>query len=51
MHFPFSIQPVNDDERFMLEALKEAWKAFQASVTDGSPVDRSQEPGRPQDLI
>ncbi|MBA3815257.1 MAG: nucleoside deaminase [Parachlamydiaceae bacterium] len=29
MHFPFSIQPNNDDERFMLEALKEAWKAFQ----------------------
>src|SRR3984885_4849264 len=29
MHFPFSIQPVNDDERFMLEALKQAWKAFQ----------------------
>lgn len=29
MHFPFSIQPTNDDERFMLEALKEAWKAFQ----------------------
>jgi tRNA(adenine34) deaminase len=29
MHFPFSIQPTNDDERFMLEALKEAWKAYQ----------------------
>lgn len=29
MHFPFSIQPASDDERFMLEALKEAWKAFQ----------------------
>lgn len=28
--FPFSITPKNDDERFMLEALKEAWKAFQA---------------------
>jgi tRNA(adenine34) deaminase len=28
-HFPFSLQPANDDERFMLEALKEAWKAFQ----------------------
>lgn len=28
--FPFSITPQNDDERFMLEALKEAWKAFQA---------------------
>lgn len=29
MPFPFSIQPQSDDERFMLEALKEAWKAFQ----------------------
>ena len=28
--FPLSITPTNDDERFMLEALKEAWKAFQA---------------------
>lgn len=27
--FPYSIVPRNDDERFMLEALKEAWKAFQ----------------------
>ena len=27
--FPFAIAPTNDDERFMLEALKEAWKAFQ----------------------
>lgn len=27
--FPFSITPKDDDERFMLEALKEAWKAFQ----------------------
>lgn len=26
--FPFSIQPQNEDETFMLEALKEAWKAF-----------------------
>lgn len=26
--FPFSIQPQNSDERFMLEALKEAWKAY-----------------------
>lgn len=25
--FPFQISPANDDERFMLEALKEAWKA------------------------
>lgn len=28
--FPFSVTPQNEDERFMLEALKEAWKAFQA---------------------
>ncbi len=28
--FPFSIIPQNDDEKFMLEALKEAWKAFRA---------------------
>lgn len=28
--FPFQITPKDDDERFMLEALKEAWKAFQA---------------------
>ncbi len=27
--FPFSIAPQNEDERFMIEALKEAWKAFQ----------------------
>lgn len=27
--FPFAIAPQDDDERFMLEALKEAWKAFQ----------------------
>lgn len=26
--FPFSIVPQSDDERFMLEALKEAWKAY-----------------------
>lgn len=26
--FPFTISPQNDDERFMLEALKQAWKAF-----------------------
>lgn len=26
--FPFSITPQSNDERFMLEALKEAWKAF-----------------------
>jgi tRNA(adenine34) deaminase len=30
MNFPFAITPLTDDERFMLEALKEAWKAFQA---------------------
>jgi len=29
MQFPFSIVPQNEDERWMLEALKEAWKAFQ----------------------
>jgi len=27
--FPFTITPQNDDERFMLEALREAWKAYQ----------------------
>jgi tRNA(adenine34) deaminase len=27
--FPFSVIPQNDDEKFMLEALKEAWKAYQ----------------------
>lgn len=30
MRLPFEIAPQNDDERFMLEALKEAWKAFRA---------------------
>lgn len=30
MIFPYSITPQNDDEKFMLEALKEAWKAFKA---------------------
>ena len=30
MQFPFQIEPKTDDERFMLEALKEAWKAFRA---------------------
>jgi tRNA(adenine34) deaminase len=29
MTFPFAIQPQSDDERFMLEALKEGWKAYQ----------------------
>lgn len=28
--FPFQLQPEDDDQRFMLAALKEAWKAFQA---------------------
>lgn len=28
MDFPYQIIPKDDDERFMLEALKEAWKAF-----------------------
>lgn len=27
--FPYAIRPADDDERFMLEALKEAWKAYQ----------------------
>lgn len=30
MQFPFTIVPANEDERFMLEALKEAFKAFKA---------------------
>lgn len=30
MSFPFKIHPQNEDEYYMLEALKEAWKAFQA---------------------
>ena len=29
--FPFVIIPQNDDEKFMLEALKEAWKAYSAA--------------------
>jgi tRNA(adenine34) deaminase len=29
MVFPFRIIPQNEDETYMLEALKEAWKAFQ----------------------
>lgn len=29
MAFPYQITPQNDDERFMLEALKQAWKAYQ----------------------
>lgn len=27
--FPYAIVPQNDDEKYMLEALKQAWKAFQ----------------------
>lgn len=27
--FPFSIQPKNDDERFMCAALREAWQAYE----------------------
>ncbi len=30
MSFPFAISPQSEDEKFMLEALKEAWKAFKA---------------------
>jgi tRNA(adenine34) deaminase len=30
MTFPFSLAPQSEDEKFMLEALKEAWKAFKA---------------------
>lgn len=30
MSFPYRIEPKNDNERFMLEALKEAWKAFKS---------------------
>lgn len=26
--FPFAIMPTSDDEKFMLEALKEAWRAY-----------------------
>ena len=26
--FPWRIEPKNDDEKFMIEALKEAWKAY-----------------------
>ncbi len=29
MPFPFQISPKSDDEKFMLEALKQAWKAFE----------------------
>ncbi len=30
MTFPFLIAPQNEEEHFMLEAIKEAWKAFKA---------------------
>lgn len=49
MQFPFAAhKPANDDERFMLEALKLAWKAFQADevpvgavlVKDGRVIAR-----------
>ncbi len=30
MTFPFQVTPHSDDDRFMLEALKEAWKAYKA---------------------
>lgn len=33
--FPFEVRPQSDDEKFMLEALKEAYKAFK---TDEVPV-------------
>ena len=35
MSFPFTITPQSEDEKFMLEALKEAWKAF---LKDEVPV-------------
>lgn len=35
MRFPYSIIPQSEDEKFMLEALKEAWKAF---LRDEVPV-------------
>jgi tRNA(adenine34) deaminase len=46
--FPFVVVPANDDEKFMLEALKEAWKAFCADevpvgavlVKDGRVIAR-----------
>lgn len=31
MSFPFFIRPQSDDEKFMLEALKEAWQAFKTN--------------------
>jgi len=46
--FPFRIEPTGDDERFMLEALKQAWKAYEAEevpvgavlVKDGQVIAR-----------
>lgn len=46
--FPLSITPKDDDEKFMVEALKEAWKAYQADevpvgavlVKDGRVIAR-----------
>ncbi len=48
MPLPYSILPKNDDERFMLEALKEAWRAFEKEevpvgavlVKDGRVISR-----------
>ncbi len=48
MPFPWTIIPANEDERFMLAALKEAWKAFKANevpvgavlVKDGQIIAR-----------
>jgi len=31
MTFPFQITPHSEDEKFMIEALKQAWRAFQAN--------------------
>lgn len=42
--FPFSILPGNDDEKFMLAALREAWKAFCADeVPVGAVLVHKQE--------
>lgn len=48
MRFPFELAVKTDDERFMLQALKEAWKAFEAKevpvgavlVKDGEIISR-----------
>lgn len=40
--FPFQLNPQNADEAFMLEALKEAWKAFQkGEVPVGAVIVKS----------